>query len=305
MTQTSYGLSVRSWVCLVALAALSHASVLAQASNPLGVEWVGGSSAPAPVAPAPSGSNPLGVNWVGGTPTSAPPPAAPAPATNNPLGVEWVGGSSAPAPVAPAPTGSNPLGIEWRTGVNAGASASPAPNTPQPVQPPTSPSTLAPAQPVTPQPVVPQPVAPQPTVPEPVRPDPAPTTPQPAPPQTPVTPAPGAGANTQVAALVDTWKYLAVAFADSRGTISETRGVSGSLEFKPNGEYKQALYIGTVLNALEGTYRVSGGRLEMTYLWWGQPTTDVFEVYLDPAGKKLTLRGTGSPQSLYTLERTE
>lgn len=105
--------------------------------------------------------------------------------------------------------------------------------------------------------------------------------------------------------LVDTWKYLAVAFSDSKGTISETRGVRGTLKFKADGQYEQALYIGEILNALKGEYRVSGNRLETRYLWRGQLAIDPFEIYLDPSGKRLTMTSTGTPRAYYTLERME
>ena len=68
-------------------------------SNPLGIQWQGGSAAPAPQAPVQQAPAPV---------------AAPA---NNPLGIQWQGGSAAPAPVqqAPAaqPQGPNPLGVQW------------------------------------------------------------------------------------------------------------------------------------------------------------------------------------------------
>jgi hypothetical protein len=107
------------------------------------------------------------------------------------------------------------------------------------------------------------------------------------------------------AALIDAWAYQAVAFSDGSGTISETRGVSGTLKFKPDGQYEQALYIGGVANVMKGSYRIVGGRLETTYVWRGESITDAFELYLDPTGKRLTLAGLGSPKSHYTLQRVE
>lgn len=107
------------------------------------------------------------------------------------------------------------------------------------------------------------------------------------------------------AALIDAWTYQAVAFSDGSGTVSETRGVSGTLKFKPDGQYEQALYIGGIANVMKGSYRIVGGRLETTYVWRGESITDAFELYLDPTGKRLTLAGLGSPKSHYTLQRVE
>lgn len=255
------------------------------ADNPLGVEWVGGNQA-GPSAP-PSGSqapgnNPLGVDWVGGTPVEKPP----APSGQNPLGVDWVGGSQSKQP-APA-SGGNPLGIEWQTGLPATSPTPAKPQEPKPVQP-------LPQQPVTPRPQ-----------PAPTQPSPEPVTPPPVVSPSPdVTPAPDPNAAWPASVLVDTWKYLAVVFTDASGTVSETRGVRGSLIFKADGRYEQTLYIGDILNALKGEYRISGNRVETRYTWRGQRVTDAFEVYLDPSAKRLTLSGTGIPRAVYTLERVE
>lgn len=91
----------------------------------------------------------------------------------------------------------------------------------------------------------------------------------------------------------------------SAGTISETRGVSGTLKFKADGQYEQALSIGGIANVVKGTYRIVGGRLEATYVWRGESITDPFDVYLDPTEKRLTLTGFGSPVARYTLQRME
>lgn len=78
------------------------------ATNPLGVEWVGGNAGSnQPADP----SNPLGVEWVG---ENAGPrkPADP----SNPLGVEWVGGDTGkePPPSSSDPNcAPNPLGVVW------------------------------------------------------------------------------------------------------------------------------------------------------------------------------------------------
>lgn len=256
----------------------------AQAPNPLGVEWVTGQPASRPLTPTPAappaGNNPLGVEWKGGgTPSHSAPVPATTPAGSNPLGVEWQGGASRPAPPAPAPSGSNPLGIEWRGGTAA---------------PPVQPSPSAPTAPA-----VPAPSPPLPPVDAPL-PDTrgGHTVPNPPPP-------PAAGTTSLALALVDTWMYQAVAFSDARGTVSETRGVSGSLRFKDDGQYEQALSIGGILNAIKGSYRVVGHRLETRYLWRGEATVDTFEMYLDPTGKLLTLSGQRSPYARYTLRRAD
>ncbi|MNR85263.1 putative peptidoglycan binding domain protein [compost metagenome] len=78
-------------------------------------------SVPAPAAAAaPAPSNPLGIQWQGGTPAQAPVQQAPAPVAapaNNPLGIQWQGGAPAQAPVQQAPAAQpqapNPLGVEW------------------------------------------------------------------------------------------------------------------------------------------------------------------------------------------------
>ena len=108
------------------------------------------------------------------------------------------------------------------------------------------------------------------------------------------------GRQSGVAALVDDWAYQAVAFSDAGGTVSETRSVSGTLKLKADG---QTLNIGGILNAMKGSYRVAADRLEMTYIWRGKAVIDVFELYLDPTGERLTLLG--SPQARYTLQRLD
>lgn len=249
---------------------------LAQAPNPLGVEWAGGGgTATKPAtkpAPAPAGANPLGVEWAGSG--KKPSGSTPAPATTNPLAVEWAGGHKAAEP-APAPATGNPLGVQWV----GGSSGAPRPIVPAPQQP-------APQRPA------PLPVPPQ---------GPAPVGP------TPESPPPQAGSSeTRIAAaLVDDWSYQAVAFSDAGGTVSETRGVNGTLKLKADGQYEQALYIGGILNAMKGSYRVVAGRLETTYTWRGRPATDVFELHLDGTGKRLTLSGLGSPRARYTLQRLD
>jgi len=250
------------------LAALSQGA-LAQAPNPLGVEWVGGSATPSPQTAQPAGptggggtaSNPLGVDWVGGgAGSSAPAPHAGA-QPGNPLGVDWVGGQPSPPPPQ-VPTG----GFEQ----------------PAPALPPPAPTPPPPAQPT------PPPLAP-----------PAPALPDPSPP-----PATDTGRPGLAAALADTWIFRAVAFTDGRGTVSEVLGVEGALRLRPDGTFEQALYIGGVPNLTKGTYRVVGDRLETTYVWRVE-VTDVFDIHLDATGKMLTLAGRGTPKSHYTLERAE
>lgn len=256
------------WLGL-ALASLPSAA-FGQAANPLGVEWVGGGASASP-ASSPAADNPLGVDWVGGGKG-----ATTAPAANNPLGVDWVGGGKGATRPSPAPTsGVRTDDAETRQ------PSSPAPQTPVPTEP-SFPQTPAPPQ--LPTPVEPTPVQPAPDAP---------------PPQ------PEAGQTGLAAALIDSWSYQAVAFSDGSGTASETRGVSGTLTFKPDGQYEQALYIGGIANVMKGSYRIVGRRLETTYLWRGEAATDVFDFYLDPTGKRLTLTGLGSPKAHYTLQRME
>lgn len=99
--------------------------------------------------------------------------------------------------------------------------------------------------------------------------------------------------------------YEAVAFVDGSGTVSETSGVSGSLVFKSDGRYEQALYIGGILNAVKGTYRVSGNRLVTNYTWSGKPASDEMAIQLDASGNRLTLVRSGSPKAYYTLRRAD
>jgi len=77
------------------------------------------------------------------------------------------------------------------------------------------------------------------------------------------------------------------------------------LKLNADGQYDQAPYIGGILNAMKGSYRVAGGRLETIYAWRGKLVTDVFELHLDLTGKRLTLHGLDSPQVRYTLQRLE
>lgn len=283
------------WLGL-ALASLPSAA-FGQAANPLGVEWVGGGASASPASP-PAADNPLGVDWVGGGKGATRP--APAPAANNPLGVDWVGGGGTAASPASPPAAGNPLGVDWVGGGKETTRPAPAPTsgvrtddaeTRQPSSP-------APQTPVPTEPSFPQTPAP-PQLPTPVEPTPV----QPAPDAPP--PQPEAGQTGLAAALIDSWSYQAVAFSDGSGTVSETRGVSGTLTFKPDGQYEQALYIGGIANVMKGSYRIVGRRLETTYLWRGEAATDVFDFYLDPTGKRLTLTGLGSPKAHYTLQRVE
>lgn len=96
-------------------------SASAPASNPLGVEWQGGSNA-AP-APAPSG-NPLGVQWQGGanTPPPAPPAADPAPTRPTPAPPAAGPAPTRPAPTAPVPTAPAPAPIAPAPAAPAAAS---------------------------------------------------------------------------------------------------------------------------------------------------------------------------------------
>lgn len=290
---------------LAAFLAGPPVAALAQPANPLGVEWVGSDNKPrAPdggEATAPTGTapNPLGVEWVGGgTTAKTPSPTsgvrtdggaatrpAPKPAAPNPLGVEWVGGTAGaktPSPTSgvrteggaatlptPKPAAPNPLGVEW-----VGGGAAPAtPPAPPPTTPPPSGGGAANGG-----------VAP-------------PSPPGPVPTET--------GQQVLAAALIDTWLYRAVAFSGSGGTISETSGVSGTLTFQSDGAYDQALSIGGIANVIKGRYRISGDSIETTYMWRGEPVTDIFDVQLDPAAKRLTLAGRGSPKAHYLLERAE
>lgn len=275
-----YGCSLRAlhWLGVVTALASLPTTAIGQAANPLGVEWVGGNAATNP--PPPATNNPLGVEWAGGGKDASGPAAVPA--TNNPLGVEWVGGGKDASGPAPAPTTSNPLGVEW---VGGGKDATrPAPTDGVGTPPKPSPTTRPPA---------------------PVEPSPAPQRPSPQPTAPVAPPRPGTSQSGLAAALIDVWAYQAVAFSSGNGTVSETRGVSGTLKFKPDGQYEQALYIGGIANVMKGSYRITGGRLETTYLWRGESITDSFDLYLDPAGKQLTLMGLGSPKSYYTLQRME
>jgi len=116
---------------------------------------------------------------------------------------------------------------------------------------------------------------------------------------------PATGQPGLAATLVDSWRYQAVAFTSGSGTVSETRGVAGILRFKADGIYEQNLYIGDIANVIKGTYRIVGDRLETTYQWRGAAVTDVFDVYLDPSGKQLTLTGHSTLKAYYTLQRVE
>lgn len=309
---------------LAAFLAGPPVAALAQPANPLGVEWVGGGEKPrAPdggEATAPTGTapNPLGVEWVGGgTTTKTPSPTsgvrtdggaatrpAPKPAAPNPLGVEWVGGTAGtktPSPTSgvrtdggaatrptPKPAAPNPLGVEWVGGVAAPTT----PPAPPPTTPPPSGGGAANGGVAPPAPPVP------PVQPPPVQPPPAPPSPPgPVPTET--------GQQMLAAALIDTWLYRAVAFSGSGGTISETSGVSGTLTFQSDGAYDQALSIGGIANVIKGRYRISGDSIETTYMWRGESVTDIFDVHLDPAAKRLTLAGRGSPKAHYLLERAE
>jgi hypothetical protein len=105
--------------------------------------------------------------------------------------------------------------------------------------------------------------------------------------------------------LIDRWLYQAVGFVDGSGTVSETSGVSGSVTFKSDGRYEQALYIGGILNAVKGTYRVAGDRVITSYEWGGKLDSDEFVAQLDASGDKLTLVGNRSPKAYYTLRRAD
>lgn len=258
---------------LAAFLAGPPVAALVQPANPLGVEWVGGGDKPrAPdggEATAPTGTaapNPLGVEWVGGAVGAK---------TPSPTSGVRTDGGAATRP-APKPAVPNPLGVEW-----IGSGAAPA-TLPPPTTPPPSGGGMANGG-----------VAP-----------PAP----PAPPSPPVQPVPipaETGQQRLAAALVDTWLYRAVAFSGGGGTISETSGVSGTLTFQSDGAYDQALSIGGIANVIKGRYRISGDSIETAYMWRGEPVTDIFDVHLDPAAKRLTLAGRGSPKAHYLLERAE
>lgn len=245
-------------------------------NNPLGVEWAGSGTASQPAPPQPSGNNRRGTGWGGNRSGNSAPSQ---PSGNNPLGVEWTGGSTGSQPAPTQPSGNNPPGVEWAGSGNASpAPANPTPNPTKPDQP-RRPAPVTPPAPKEPQPTPPAPKEPQ-------------TTP-PAPPQ-------GGGL---AAALTDRWLYQAVAFVDGSGTVSETRGVSGSLTFKSDGSYDQALSIGGILNAIKGTYRVSGNRVVTSYQWGGKAASDELVAELDATGDKLTLVRHGSPTAYYTLRR--
>lgn len=242
--------------------------------------------APSPAARAGSG-NPLGVEWAGSGSGNAG-PAPQQPAGNNPLGVEWAGGRSGnTAPQQAA--GSNPLGVEWRTGSSTG-NRPPAPAAGNPLGVEWAGAGNPGGGNARPQP-------------NPTRPQPQPVPPQPVRPEPPAPPVQGGAISPST--LAARWMYEAVAFTGGSGTVSETSGVSGSLTFKSDGRYEQALYIGGILNAIAGTYRVAGSRIITNYDWNGRPASDEFIAQLDASGDRLTLVGNRSPKAYYTLRRAD
>lgn len=239
-------------------------------------------------ASRPGSGNPLDVEWARGGSVNA---TQQQPAGNNPLGIEWAGsGSDNRTPQQPS--GSNSLGVEWRTGPSKGNTPpSSSAGNPLGVEWAGAGSTVGENARPRPMPSKPRP---DPVSPVPVRPE----------PQTPQGPPVQGGAGA-VAGLVDRWMYEAVAFVDGSGTVSETRGVSGTLVFKGDGRYEQALYIGGILNAMKGTYRVNGNRITTNYDWAGKPASDEFVAQFDASGDRLTLVRNGSPKAYYTLRRAE
>lgn len=199
------------------------------------------------------------------SPTSALRPAPLPVTTDNPLGVEWRSGSTAPS--APQP----PAGPRPQT---------PAPNNPLGVE------WAGGGSPARPAPIPPSPAAPPPT----------PRNPPQPPPQ---------GGGSHPASLVDRWLYQAVAFVDGSGTVSESRGVSGSLVFRSDGRYQQALTIGGILNAVNGTYQVNGTQVVTNYQWSGKAASDQWVIQLDAGGDKLTMVRHGSPTVYHTLRRAD